>query len=74
MLSLIEVGVAKFSETTISHLNIGFLRLSSLISYRFVPLALLTVVLAVNGGSIGYVNWVGLAYLLASDTYFCVID
>lgn len=71
--SLIEVGVAKFSEATISNLSIGFLELTSLVSYRFVPLALLTIALSVNGGLIPYLNLVGMAYLLVTDTYFCVI-
>lgn len=73
LVSVIEILIAKFSENTISHLNIGFLELTSFVSYRYVPLALLTIILTVTNMSIPYLNLVGVLYLLFSDTYFCVI-
>ena len=71
--SVIEVLLAKCTENAISNLNIEFLELSSLVSYRFVPLSLLTIVLTLTNMSLPYLNWIGLVYLLISDTYFCVM-
>ena len=73
LLSFVEISVAKCSETTISNLNIGFLQLTSLVSYRFVPLAILTILLTLLAGVVPYLNLFGLVYLLVSDTYFCVM-
>lgn len=72
LLSFAEVVVAKCTENVISNLNIGYLELASLVSYRFVPLSLLTIILALTNLSIPYFHLVGLVYLLISDTYFCV--
>ena len=70
--SFVEIVLAKCSENTISNLNISFLELTSLVSYRFVPLSLLTIILTITNMSIPYLNLIGLVYLLLSDTYFCV--
>lgn len=71
--SFIEVILAKCTENTISNLNIGFLELTSLVSYRFVPLSILTIILTITNMSLPYLNLLGVVYLLISDTYFCVI-
>lgn len=72
LLSLAEVVVAKCTENVISNLNIGYLELSSLVSYRFVPLSLLSIILTLTNLSIPYLHLIGLVYLLITDTYFCV--
>lgn len=72
ILTFIEVVVAKCSENVVSNLNIGYLELSSLVSYRYVPLAILTIILTLTSLSIPYLNLIGLIYVLITDTYFCV--
>jgi hypothetical protein len=72
ILSFAEVIVAKCTENVVSNLNIGYLELASVVSYRFVPLALLSIILTLTNLSIPYLHLIGLAYLLVTDTYYCV--
>lgn len=72
LLSFMEVVVAKCTENVISNLNIGYLELASLVSYRFVPLSLLSIILTLTNLSIPYLHLIGLVYLLITDTYYCV--
>lgn len=72
LLSFAEVVLAKCTENVISNLNIGYFELASLVSYRFVPLSILSIILTLTNLSIPYLHLIGLAYLLFTDTYYCV--
>lgn len=72
ILSFAEVMVAKCTENVVSNLNIGYLELASVVSYRFVPLSILSIILTLTNLSVPYLHLIGLAYLLVTDTYYCV--
>jgi hypothetical protein len=73
LLTIIEIMLARCTENFISHLNIGFVELASLVSYRFVSIAVATLCLVITNMSIPYLNMVLVVYILLADIYFCVI-
>ncbi len=72
LITFCEVGLAKFTENAVSNLNISFIELTSLVSYRFVPLSLVTVILVIANGAVPYLQLIGVIYVLIVDAYFCV--
>lgn len=69
---MIEVVLAKFTENAVSNLNLGILELCCLVSYRFVSLSAVSIVLVLTGLAIPPLRYVGALYALAVDTFFCV--
>ena len=69
---MFEIILARCTENFISHLNIGFVELTALVSYRFVPIAIVTLQLVVTNLSIPYLALISVIYVLVVDTYFCV--
>lgn len=69
---MIEVLLAKFTENAISHLNLGIIELISLVSYRFVSLSVVAILLVLTSLSVPFLRYVGILYALAVDTYYCV--
>lgn len=69
---MIEVLLAKFTENAVSNLNLGVIELISLVSYRFVSLSVVAILLVVTSLAFPFLRYIGLAYVLAVDTYFCV--
>lgn len=72
VLTSLEVMGAKMTENAISNLNIGVLELISLVSYRFVSLSVVTIVLVVTVSFMPPLRYLGVLYALAVDTYYCV--
>lgn len=68
-----EVGLAKFTENAVSHLNLGFIELVSLVSYRFVSLSVVVFILVVTTMSLPFLRYIGIIYALIVDTYYCVL-
>lgn len=68
----IEIMLAKCTENAVSHLNISFLELSSLVSYRFVSISAVTILLVITNNSFAVLRWLGVLYALAVDLYYCV--
>lgn len=73
VLTLLEVGLAKFTENAVSHLNLGIIELVSLVSYRFVSLSVVVFVLVVTTMSLPFLRYIGIIYALIVDTYYCVL-
>ena len=71
---MVEVLLAKFTENAISNLKLGIIELLSLVSYRFVSLSVVTIVLVVLNLGLSPLRYLGVLYVLAVDTYFCVRD
>lgn len=69
---MIEVLLAKFTENAVSNLNLGVIELISLVSYRFVSLSVVAILLVVTSLTFPFLRYIGLLYVLAVDTYFCV--
>lgn len=69
---MIEVLLAKFTENAVSNLNLGVIELISLVSYRFVSLSVVAILLVVTSLAFPFLRYIGLFYVLAVDTYFCV--
>ena len=69
---MIEVVLAKFTENAVSNLNLGVLELCCLVSYRFVSLSAVAIVLVLTGLAIPPLKWVGILYALSADTFYCV--
>jgi len=70
--TMIEVALAKFTENAVSNLNLGVLELICLVSYRFVSLSAVSIILVLTGLAIPPLRWVGIIYALAVDTFYCV--
>lgn len=70
--TMIEVLLAKFTENAVSNLNLGVIELISLVSYRFVSLSVVAILLVVTSLAFPFLRYIGLFYVLAVDTYFCV--
>ena len=68
-----EVLLAKGTQNSISNLNIGILELCSLVSYRYVSLSVVVVILVLTNMSIPYLHFIGIAYVFLVDTYYVVI-
>lgn len=69
---MIEVLLAKFTENAISNLNLSIIELISLVSYRFVSLSAVAIVLVITGLAIPPLRYLGVVYALVVDTFFCV--
>jgi len=69
---MVEVLLAKFTENAISNLNLGIIELISLVSYRFVSLSVVTILLVILNLGLSPLRYLGVVYVLAVDTYFCV--
>lgn len=70
---MLEVVLAKFTENAISHLNLGIIELVSLVSYRFVSLSLIAILLVLTSLSVPLLRYIGVIYALIVDTYYCVL-
>ena len=64
--------LAKFTENAVSNLNLALIELISLLSYRFVSLSAVTMVVVLTNNSIPFLRLIGAVYVLAVDTYYCV--
>ena len=60
------------TENAISNLNIGVLELISLVSYRFVSLSVVTIMLVITVSYVPPLRYLGVLYALIVDTYYCV--
>ncbi len=69
---MIEVLLAKFTENAVSQLNLGVIELISVVSYRFVSLSVVTILLVLTGLAGSPLRYLGVLYVLTVDTYFCV--
>ena len=72
MFTFIEVSLAKFTENAVSNLNLGIIELISLVSYRFVSLSLVAILLVLSNTYFGFLRYIGIIYALVVDTYYCV--
>ena len=71
--TMIEVLLGKFTDNTVSNLNLGILELICLVSYRFVSLSFVTVILVLTGLVFPPLRYLGVLYALAVDTFYCVV-
>jgi hypothetical protein len=71
--TMIEVALAKFTENAVSNLNLGVLELICLVSYRFVSLSMVAIVLVLTGLAFPPLRYVGVVYALVVDTFYCVL-
>lgn len=70
--NLTQVLLAKFTENAVSNLNLSIIELISLVSYRFVSLSAVAIVLVITGMAFPPLRYLGVLYALAVDTFFCV--
>jgi hypothetical protein len=68
----LEVLLAKFTENVVAQLNLGVIELVSLVSYRFVSLSAVVFVLVLTSAALPLLAYLGAAYALLADTYYCV--
>ena len=71
--TMLEVLLAKFTENAVSNLNLGILELICLVSYRFVSLSVVAILLVLTGLAIPFLRYIGIVYALLVDTFYCVL-
>lgn len=74
-MTLIEICVTKFARFAVSSLSMSLLEMTAFISYRFVGLALYTIVLTIfEMAGLRIVAYGFLLYFVLAETYFYVTD
>lgn len=72
-MTIIEISVTKFARFAVSSLSMGLLDLTAFISYRFVGLALYTVMLTLfEILGMRFLAYAFLLYFILAETYFYV--